>query len=74
MEKSTKQRKVAASHIPQAMGQDVFTQKLVKVVAEGKAAFDSLSFDLGRTLYIVVLVRQFLAKSVKSLGVYGFCP
>lgn len=50
MKKSTKQRKVAASHIPQAMGQDVFTQKLVKVVAEGKAAFDSLSFDLGRTL------------------------
>ena len=28
--------KAAASHIPQAMGQDAFTEKLVKVVAEGK--------------------------------------
>jgi hypothetical protein len=32
------------------VGQDAFTEKLVKVVAEGKAAFDSLSFELGRTL------------------------
>ena len=50
MKQSTKQRKAAARHIPQAIGQDLFTQRLVKVVAEGKAAFDNLSFELGRTL------------------------
>lgn len=50
MKQSTKQRKAAARHIPEAIGQDLFTQRLVSVVAEGKAAFDTLSFDLGRTL------------------------
>ena len=50
MKQSTKRRKAAARHIPQAIGQDLFTQRLVSVVAEGKAAFDTLSFELGRTL------------------------
>jgi putative transposase len=50
MKQSTKRRKAASRHIPKVMGQDAFTEKLVKVVAECKAAFDSLSFELGRTL------------------------
>jgi hypothetical protein len=51
MKPSTKRRKAASRHIPKVVGQDAFfTEKLVKVVAEGKAAFDSLSFELGRTL------------------------
>lgn len=50
MKQSTKQRKAAARHIPEAIGQDLFTQRLVSVVAEGKTAFDTLSFELGRTL------------------------
>jgi hypothetical protein len=51
MKQSTKRRKAASRHIPKVVGQDAFfTEKLVKVVAEGKAAFDSLSFELGRTL------------------------
>lgn len=50
MKQSTKRRKAAARHIPEAIGQDLFTQRLVSVVSEGKAAFDTLSFELGRTL------------------------
>ena len=50
MKQSTKQRKAAARHIPEAIGQDLFTQRLLSVVTEGKAAFDTLSFELGRTL------------------------
>ena len=50
MKQSTKQRKAAARYIPEAIGQDLFTQRLVEVVASGKAAFDTLSFELGRTL------------------------
>ncbi len=50
MKQSTKRRKAASRHIPEAIGQDAFTERLVKVVSEGKAAFDSLSFELGRTL------------------------
>lgn len=32
MKKGTRQRKTAESHIPQAMGQDVFTERLVVTV------------------------------------------
>lgn len=50
MNKATRQRKQAARHIPQTLEQEVFTQRLVEVITEGKAAFDSWSFELGRTL------------------------
>jgi len=50
VKKSTKQRKQAASSIPEAMGQDEFLDKVFQVVAEGKIAFDALSMDLGRML------------------------
>jgi len=50
VKQSTRQRKQAARAIPQALGQDAFTERLVQVVAQGKAAFDTLSFELGRTL------------------------
>lgn len=50
MKQSTRQRKQAASHIPQAVGQDVFISRMVQVVAEGKKAFDSFSLEIGRML------------------------
>lgn len=58
MKQSTKRRKAASRHIPEAVGQDAFTEKLVKVVSEGKAAFDSLSFELGRTLAEAIMYME----------------
>ncbi len=50
MKKSTRKRKEAASHIHQAVGQDLFSQRLVEVVSAGKTAFDSMSHELGQML------------------------
>lgn len=50
MKKSTRQRKQAASFIPQAVGQDIFVDKMIQVMSEGKKAFDSFSLEIGRML------------------------
>lgn len=50
MKKSTRKRKKAASHIHQAVGQDLFSQRLVEVVNAGKTAFDAMSKELGQML------------------------
>ncbi len=50
MKKSTRRRKEAASHIHQAVGQDLFSQRLVEVVSAGKTAFDAMSQELGKML------------------------
>ena len=50
MKKSTRKRKKAASHIHQAVGQDLFSQRLVEVVTAGKTAFDTMSRELGQML------------------------
>lgn len=50
MKQSTKQRKQAARFIPQAVGEDIFLDRVFQVIAEGKMAFDSFSLDIGRML------------------------
>ena len=50
MKKSTRKRKQAASIFPQATGHDIFVDKVFQVISEGKKAFDSFAFEIGKMM------------------------